>query len=74
MTIHEDCSGVSEPLGLYASRDVAVAELLCDRHPDDSVAFRVIESNLDVEEIVFGQLRERSVLAAGALAGLGVGE
>ncbi|WP_280401341.1 AMP-binding protein [Nocardia carnea] len=64
---------VRELLDCYDRADVCAAELLCDRHPADSVAFTVIESDLSAVDLTYGELRERSERFAAALAGLGVG-
>lgn len=49
------------------------AELLCDRHPADAVAFTVVEPDLTSRDLTFGELRDRSARFATALAELGVG-
>lgn len=64
---------VRELLDTYDRADACAAELLCDRHPADSVAFTVIESDLSAVDLTYGELRARSERFAAALAGLGVG-
>ncbi|MGI5217222.1 AMP-binding protein [Nocardia sp. CA-290969] len=64
---------VRELLDTYDRADACAAELLCDRHPADSVAFTVIESDLSAADLTYGELRVRSERFAEALAGLGVG-
>lgn len=64
---------VRELLDTYDRADACAAELLCDRHPADSVAFTVIESDLSAVDLTYGDLRARSERFAAALAGLGVG-
>ncbi|WP_439380537.1 AMP-binding protein [Amycolatopsis lexingtonensis] len=49
------------------------AELLCDRHPADAVAFTVVEPDLSWRDWTYGELRARSARLATALAGLGAG-
>ncbi|WP_290061476.1 AMP-binding protein [Amycolatopsis solani] len=49
------------------------AELLCDRHPADAVAFTVVEPDLSRRDWTFGELRTRSARLATALADLGAG-
>jgi len=49
------------------------AELLCDRHADDAVAFTVVEPDLSWHDWTFGELRARSARLATALAELGAG-
>ena len=63
---------VARSLAEYGQPDACAAELLCDRHPTDAVAFRVVDPDLTVTELTFGELRERSERFAAALAGLGV--
>ncbi|WP_347354202.1 AMP-binding protein [Intrasporangium sp.] len=64
---------VARSLAEYGQPDACAAELLCDRHPEAAVAFRVVDPDLSVTDLTFGELRRRSERAAAALAGLGVG-
>jgi acetyl-CoA synthetase len=52
--------------------DARPAELLCDRHPADAVAFTVVEPDMTGRDITYGWLRAHSERAAAALANLGV--
>ena len=63
---------VSELLAVYDAPDANAAELLCDRHPADAVAFTVIEADLSAHDLTYGFLRRESARFAAALAGLGV--
>ncbi|QCQ90666.1 AMP-binding protein [Rhodococcus sp. SGAir0479] len=63
---------VRELLAQYETPDACAAELLCDRHPADAVAFTVVESDLSSTDLTFGWLREQSTRFAAALADLGV--
>ncbi|NLU81509.1 AMP-binding protein [Rhodococcus sp. HNM0569] len=71
-----DASGfadrVAALLGEYDTESACAAELLCDRHPDDAVAFTVVESDLTAADLTYGYLRAESAKFAAALAGLGV--
>ncbi len=60
-------------LTAYSSSGASAAELLCDRHPFDAVAFTLVEPDLTGTDITYGQLRERSERVARGLADLGVG-
>ena len=60
-------------LATYGAPDACAAELLCDSHDPDAVAFTVVAADLSAEDITYGQLRERSERGAAALAELGVG-
>lgn len=53
--------------------DARPADLLCDRHPADAVAFTIVEPDLTGRDITYGWLHARSERAAAALADLGVG-
>jgi acetyl-CoA synthetase len=64
---------VSELLAEYGSPDANAAELLCDRHPADAVAFTVIEPDLSATDLTSDELRGESARFAAALADLGVG-
>ena len=52
---------------------IPVAQLLCDRHDPQAVAFTVVEQDLSRRDLTYGHLTERSQRAAAALAELGVG-
>ncbi|CAH0201936.1 Acetyl-coenzyme A synthetase [Arthrobacter sp. Bi83] len=57
----------------YSAHDACAADLLCDSHDPDAIAFSIIEADLTSADITYGQLRERSEQGAAALAELGVG-
>ncbi|BDT98478.1 AMP-binding protein [Nocardia sputorum] len=63
---------VRELLDCYDRADASAADLLCDRHPADRVAFTIVEADLSSTDLTYGELRERSARFAAALAGLGV--
>lgn len=60
--------------GEYGAADANAAELLCDRHPADAVAFTFVAPDLGSVDLTFGELRARSERVAAALAELGVRE
>ncbi|MFZ3572222.1 AMP-binding protein [Streptomyces sp. BH034] len=64
---------VQELLSRFGSPEACAAELLCDLHPADDVAFTVIEADLSARDLTFGELRRDSARFAAALAGIGVG-
>lgn len=63
---------VRELLETYDGPDVSAADLLCDRHPADRIAFTVVDPDLTSTDLTYGELRERSQRFAVALADLGV--
>ncbi|WP_137725115.1 AMP-binding protein [Prescottella subtropica] len=63
---------VSELLAQYESPEACAADLLCDGHPADAVAFTVVESDLSSHDLTYGWLRGESTRFAAALADLGV--
>ena len=63
---------VRELLDQYDTPHASAAELLCDRHPADGVAFTVVEADLSSVDLTYGHLREQSARFAAALADLGV--
>ncbi|WP_433602089.1 AMP-binding enzyme [Nocardia sp. CA-135953] len=63
---------VRELLEAYDGPDVSAADLLCDRHPADRIAFTIVDPDLTSTDLTYGELRERSQRFAVALADLGV--
>ena len=63
---------VRDLLDRYDTADACAAELLCDGHPADAVAFTVIEGDLSSRDLTYGELRAESTRFAAALADLGV--
>ncbi|MFJ7773054.1 AMP-binding protein [Streptomyces sp. NPDC097107] len=63
---------IRELLARFGSPEACAAELLCDRHPADAVAFTVVEADLSARDLTFGELRRDSSRCAAALAGIGV--
>ena len=56
----------------YGSPQACAAELLCDRHDPDAIAFTIIDPDLSSTDLTYAQLRRRSEQGAAALAALGV--
>ena len=67
---------VAELLAQYDNPQACAADLLCDRHPGDAIAFTVIDSagagNVTSVDLTYGHLQEQSSRFAAALADLGV--
>ena len=67
---------VAELLAQYDNPQACAADLLCDRHPGDAIAFTVIDAagagNVTSVDLTYGHLREQSSKFAAALADLGV--
>ena len=70
--VDDSAQRVRELLGRYDTADACAAELLCDRHPADAVAFTVVEADLTSHDLTYGELRAESTKFAAALADLGV--
>ncbi|OXM61158.1 AMP-binding protein [Amycolatopsis vastitatis] len=64
---------VEDLVSLFDRPQACAAELLCDRHPADAVAFTVVEPDLSCRDWTFGELRTESARLATALAELGAG-
>jgi acetyl-CoA synthetase len=62
-----------ELLGRYGGSDVCLASVLCDDHPVGDVALTIVDADLNIREVTYGELRERSERFARALAEFGVG-
>lgn len=63
---------VAELLQTFDRDGLVLAELLCDRHPADDVAFTIVQPDLSGVDLTYGELRERSSRFAAGLAELGV--
>ena len=57
----------------YGRSDVCLAAILCDGHAEGDSALRLIDADLTITDVTYGELRERSERCAAALAELGVG-
>lgn len=57
---------------IYDTPAACAADLLCDGHPADRVAFTVVGPDLSSVDVTYGELSERSRRFAAALANLGV--
>ncbi|WP_280456220.1 AMP-binding protein, partial [Nocardia brasiliensis] len=64
---------VRELLDMYDRPSASAADVLCDRHPANGIAFTIVESDLSSTDLTYGELRERSSRFAAALADLGIG-
>jgi acetyl-CoA synthetase len=63
---------VTELLDTFDRPELTLAELLCDRHPADDVAFTIVQPDLSSVDLTYGELETRSERFAAALAGMGV--
>ena len=64
---------VAELIARYSGADACAADLLCDRYPSDTLAYRVIADDLSVRDLTYGELRAESERFAAGLKSLGVG-
>lgn len=53
--------------------DLCVASVLCDEHPREDTAFILVDSELDVRRLTFGELADESRRLAAALRARGIG-
>ncbi|UYM06302.1 AMP-binding protein [Solicola gregarius] len=65
---------VEEIRDSFWSTDRGAAWTLCDRHPAEATALRVMDESLVLTEVSYGELTETSQHVAGALSSMGVGE
>lgn len=73
MAPHDPEQRVLELLDAFGAPNACAAFLLCDRHPEDALAYRLIAPDLSAREITYGELREESERFAAALRSLGIG-
>ncbi|MFE2219721.1 AMP-binding protein, partial [Streptomyces canus] len=64
---------VTELTATYVAPSRNVAELLCDRHPADRVAFTIVDSDGEASTLSYGELAANSHRYARALQEVGVG-
>jgi acetyl-CoA synthetase len=65
-------STVSALTSMYDTAEVSVAHLLCDRHPAQQMAFRVVQLDGEIRDLTFGDLGDRSRRLAALLRDRGV--
>src|SRR5690606_13643139 len=63
---------VAELLATFDTEGRDLGHLLCDRHPADAVAFTVVQPDLTMRDLTYGELSESSRRFAAALVELGV--
>jgi acetyl-CoA synthetase len=63
---------VRELTSLYSDPGASAAYLLCDRHPADALAYRVVGADLEATDLTYGDLRLASERLASAFADMGV--
>jgi len=63
---------VAELLETFDAAEVDLGRELCDRHPADAVGFTVVQPDLTLLDLTYGELGERSRRMAAALVELGV--
>jgi acetyl-CoA synthetase len=65
--------GSAALLERFGAADACAAQLLCDAHDADDVAFTVVEPDLTARDLTFGELGRESARFAAALVDLGIG-
>lgn len=65
-------SRVREFMNRYSGEHICAAELLCDRHDPQALAYTIVNGNLEAREYSYGDLREASERFAAALKSLGI--
>jgi acetyl-CoA synthetase len=63
---------VAELLSTYGDAGASAANLLCDRHDPEALAYTLVASDLSAVELTYGDLRRDSERFAAGLASLGV--
>jgi acetyl-CoA synthetase len=69
---HDLSERVRELVSLYGGHAASAAHLLCDRHPPNALAYRLVGGDLDAKDLTYGELRKESERLASGLAKLGV--
>jgi acetyl-CoA synthetase len=63
---------VNELRSIAGAQDASAAEILCDRHDPNSLAYRIVGADLSTTDLTYGELRASSERFAAGLAALGV--
>jgi acetyl-CoA synthetase len=63
---------IAELIARYSASDACAAELLCDRHPADAMAYWVYAPNLTVQAVTYADLKADSERFAAALQARGL--
>jgi acetyl-CoA synthetase len=64
---------IAELIAVYRAPDACAAELLCDRHPAEAIAYSLIASDLSKRVVTYGELKRESEKFAAALQARGLG-
>jgi acetyl-CoA synthetase len=59
-------------LSTYEASDACLADLLCDRHDPDAIAYTIVSPDFSAHDLTYGVLRAQSERLAAALAAQGV--
>jgi acetyl-CoA synthetase len=65
-------SRVTDLISVFADTEASAAFLLCDAHPSDDIAFTVVNPDLSVASVTYGELHRRSGIVAAALRQRGI--
>ena len=57
----------------FSIKNLCIADVLCDKHPSDAMAFLIVDNELNTQRLTFGQLADKSKRLASALAEQGIG-
>ncbi|MET0994189.1 MAG: AMP-binding protein [Mycobacterium sp.] len=69
---HQVQARIDAIIGDFTSPGASAPQLMCDRHPAEAIAFRVVDDQLQERVITFGELADRSRRVAGLLQEHGV--
>ncbi len=56
----------------YSSERINVAKLICDDHPSENLAFRILNSDLNASDLSYGDLKEESKLLSRGFISKGI--
>ncbi|MFD0440279.1 AMP-binding protein [Streptomyces chartreusis] len=64
---------VEDLRGRFERPGLSVASVLCDEHPPEATAFVLVDEDLGIRQLTFGELSDRSRRLAAALGARGIG-
>ena len=63
---------VSELIAKYSTSSKSIQHLLCDQYPENKLAYKIINENMEEYDLLYGELKTQSTLLANGLKQRGI--